>query len=51
MRILIVEDDVRIATPLAKDLRHQHYTVDVAVDGLAGWEFTQAASYDVILLD
>ena len=51
MRILIVEDDARIATPLAKDLRHQHYTVDVAADGMEGWTFAQAADYDVILLD
>ncbi len=51
MRILLVEDDDRIADPLAEDLRHQSHAVDVAYDGLAGWEFTQAADYDVILLD
>ncbi len=46
MRILLVEDDDRIADPLAEDLRHQSHAVDVAYDGLAGWEFTQAADYD-----
>lgn len=51
MRILIVEDDHRIAKPLAKDLRHQSHVVDVAVDGLEGWEFAQSMDYDVILLD
>lgn len=51
MRILIVEDDDRIAKPLAEDLRHQHYVVDLAYDGIAGWEFTQAVTYDLILLD
>ena len=51
MRILLVEDDERIADPLAEDLRHQSHAVDIAYDGLAGWEFSQAASYDVILLD
>ena len=51
MRILLVEDDDRIADPLAEDLRHQSHAVDIAYDGLAGWEFAQAASYDVILLD
>ncbi len=51
MRILLVEDDDRIADPLAEDLRHQNNAVDIADDGLAGWEFSQAASYDVILLD
>ncbi len=51
MKILIVEDDSRIATPLAKDLRHQNHTVDIAVDGIEGWNFAQAADYDLILLD
>jgi two-component system, OmpR family, response regulator QseB len=51
MKILLVEDDDRIADPLAEDLRHQSHAVDIADDGLAGWEFTQAANYDIILLD
>jgi two-component system, OmpR family, response regulator QseB len=51
MKILLVEDDDRIADPLAEDLRHQNNAVDIAYDGLAGWEFSQAANYDVILLD
>ena len=51
MKILIVEDDDRIAKPLAKDLRYQHHSVDFAVDGLEGWEYTQATQYDLILLD
>jgi two-component system, OmpR family, response regulator QseB len=51
MRILIVEDDDRIAKPLAEDLRHQNHVVDVASDGLAGWDYTQAIFYDLILLD
>lgn len=38
MRILLVEDDNRIAKPLAEDLRHQHHVVDIAKDGLEGWE-------------
>lgn len=51
MRILLVEDDDRIAQPLAEDLRHQYHVVDVAEDGLKGWECTQSVSYDLILLD
>ncbi len=51
MKILIVEDDSRIANPLAKDLRHQHHSVDVAEGGTAGWNYVQAAEYDLILLD
>lgn len=51
MRILLVEDDRRIAKPLAEDLRHQHHVVDIETDGLAGWEAAQSAVYDLILLD
>ena len=51
MKILIVEDDNRIAMPLAKDLRHQHHSVDMAKDGMEGWEYALAAAYDLILLD
>jgi len=51
VKILIVEDDSRIAAPLAKDLRHQHHSVDIAADGILGWEYAQAADYELILLD
>lgn len=51
MRILLVEDDDRIAKPLAEDLRHQHHVVEIAVDGIEGWNYAQAAVYDLVLLD
>ena len=51
MRILLVEDDDRIAQPLAEDLEHQHHLVDVARDGVQGWEYAQATDYELILLD
>lgn len=51
MKILIVEDDDRIANALAKDLRYQYHTVDVAKDGMEGWEYAQGITYDLILLD
>jgi len=51
VRILLVEDDDRIAKPLAEDLRHQHYIVDLAADGELGWYYTQATDYELILLD
>ncbi|GBF82940.1 response regulator transcription factor [Aphanothece sacrum] len=51
MKILIVEDDHRIANPLAKDLSYQYHSVDLAKDGIEGWEYTQATQYDLILLD
>ncbi len=51
MRILLVEDDDRIVKPLAEDLRHQHYVVDLAYDGIEGWNYAQSCTYDLILLD
>jgi len=51
VKILLVEDDDRIAKPLAEDLKHQQHVVDLAADGLAGWEYAQSIDYDLILLD
>jgi two-component system, OmpR family, response regulator QseB len=51
MRILLVEDDDRIARPLAEDLSHQNHIVDLAHDGLEGWAYAQAIDYELILLD
>lgn len=51
MRILVVEDDTRIAEPIADDLRRQHHVVDVAEDGLIGLSYATSGLYDVILLD
>jgi two-component system, OmpR family, response regulator QseB len=51
MRILLVEDDNRIAKPLAEDLRHQNHTVDIARDGIEGWDYIKSVNYDLILLD
>lgn len=51
MRILIVEDDERIAKPLAEDLRHQYHVVDIASNGIEGLEYARSGSYDLILLD
>ncbi len=51
MKILIVEDDPRIASPLAKDLRHQNHVVEVAQDGQTGWDYADSGDYDLILLD
>ncbi len=51
MRILIVEDDARISESLAEALTDQNYVVDIADDGVAGWEFVEAFKYDLLLLD
>ncbi|XZN95106.1 MAG: response regulator transcription factor [Microcoleus sp.] len=51
MKILLIEDDNRISTPLAEDLRHQNHAVDIARDGIEGWDYIQSVNYDLILLD
>ncbi|MBO3458379.1 response regulator transcription factor [Aetokthonos hydrillicola] len=51
MKILLVEDDERIAQPLAEVLTDQGYVVDIASDGQLGWEFVKAFPYNLILLD
>lgn len=51
MRILLIEDDDRIAEPLVEHLSHQYHIIDQAQDGITGWEQALAAPYDLILLD
>jgi DNA-binding response OmpR family regulator len=51
MRILLVEDDIRLAETLAEALIDQRYVVDVAADGEAGWQQAKMMDYDLLLLD
>jgi DNA-binding response OmpR family regulator len=46
-----VEDDEPLAEMLSKALKSQHYLVELATDGQAGWELVEAFEYDLILLD
>jgi DNA-binding response OmpR family regulator len=51
MRILLIEDDVRLAETLAEALTDQRYVVDVVTDGEAGWQQAKILNYDLLLLD
>lgn len=51
MRVLVVEDEVPLATALAEGLRGEGHSVDVACDGAEGLWFTEENDYDVIVLD
>lgn len=51
MRILLVEDERKVASFIARALREKTYAVDVAGTGEAGLEMAAATSYDAILLD
>lgn len=51
MRILVVEDEVKIAKSLEKGLLAEGYVVDVAFDGDMAETMADASSYDLVLLD
>lgn len=51
MRVLVVEDDSKLAAVLRQGLKEQGFAADVARDGGRGLEMALATDYDAILLD
>jgi DNA-binding response OmpR family regulator len=51
MRILIIDDDPKLAVSLAKHLRSERFAVDIAATGKRGQELALVNEYDIILLD
>lgn len=51
MRILVVEDEQKLAHLLYRVLTEERHIVDVAYDGPSGLERAQAIAYDLIVLD
>lgn len=51
MRILLVEDEARVANFIARGLREQTYAVDIAPDGEQAIYQASVNEYDVIVLD
>jgi len=51
LRILLVEDEIRLAEALEQILKKQSYLVDVMGDGTAGQDMAETGIYDVIILD
>ena len=51
MKVLVVEDEHRIANSIKKGLEQEKYTVDVCYSGTDGFDLASTESYDVILLD
>jgi two-component system OmpR family response regulator len=51
MRLLIVEDEQRMAAALARGLRADGFAVELANDGISGLEQARFGSYDAIVLD
>lgn len=51
MKILVVEDEHKIANLIKQGLEQEHYIVDVSYEGDSGYDLAISESYDVIILD
>jgi DNA-binding response OmpR family regulator len=51
MRVLIVEDEHKVAQFLKKGFESEAFTVDIATDGVQGLNLALGDAYDVIVLD
>jgi heavy metal response regulator len=51
MRILVIEDERKIASFIKRGLREEGYTVDTAFDGEEGYRLTGENEYALIILD
>ncbi len=51
MRILVIEDEQKVAAALKEGLLHENYEVDLAFSGEEGFYMLSTQSYDLLLLD
>jgi len=51
MRILVIEDEHRIANSIKQGLEQESFAVDVAYNGEKGYDLATVESYDLIILD
>lgn len=51
MRILIVEDEPKVASFIRRALEEENYAVDVCSDGIQGRDLASEVDYDLIVLD
>jgi len=51
MRLLLIEDEEKLAQFVARGLRAERYAVDLAADGQTALEMAAAFDYDLIILD
>lgn len=51
MRILVVEDEKKIATFIRRGLKEEGYAVDIAADGETAHEMATTSDYNMIILD
>jgi two-component system copper resistance phosphate regulon response regulator CusR len=51
MRVLLIEDEKKVAEFVGRGLRAERFAVDLAYDGKSGWELASAYNYDLVILD
>jgi DNA-binding response OmpR family regulator len=51
MRVLVIEDEHKIANAIKKGLHRESYAVDLVHDGIEGYDLAAAEQFDVIILD
>lgn len=51
MRILIIEDEKKVAAFIKRGLEQESYAVDVVHDGIEGQHYAEVNEYDIIILD
>jgi len=51
MKVLLVEDEAKVANFISKGLQEEGYNVEVAYDGKKGLELLKEFNYDIVLLD
>ena len=51
MRLLVIEDEKKLADFVVRGLRAEGFAVDVTYDGASGWHMAKDTHYDVIVLD
>jgi len=51
MRLLVIEDEKKLAEFIVRGLRAEGFAVDAALDGEVGWQMASATDYDAIILD
>src|SRR5947209_6979456 len=51
MRILLVEDEAKVSSFVARGLSAERFAVDIAADGRSGFELATTYHYDLLILD
>lgn len=51
MKVLVVEDEHKIANALKQGLEQENFAVDVMYDGTSGYDMASTEEYDLIILD